>query len=68
MGKICIECLNENSHEMMKKLQDSGGTEICSRRLGVDTSIINAKVPRLVGIQTWCRTKFQKGTRVYFSI
>ena len=68
MGMICIECNNENSRDMIRYLQDSGGCNIKSRRLGVDTSIINAKVPRIVALRAWCKTKFQKGTRIYFTI
>lgn len=65
MCKICIELPNEKSKEMINTLYQVGGTEIRSRRLDVDTTIINSRVPRLAALRIWCHNKLEKGTRVY---
>ena len=65
MKKICIELPNWRTKEMIGVLYQSGGTDIRSRRLGRDTTIINSSVPRLAALKIWCHNRLEKGTRVY---
>lgn len=65
MCRICIELPNENVKEMIRDLYQVGGTEIRSRRLDSNTSIINTNVPRLEALKIWCHNRLNKGTRVY---
>lgn len=65
MTKICIELPNWKTKEMINMLYQAGGTDIRSRRLNIDTTIINSSVPRLAALKIWCHNKLEKGTRVY---
>lgn len=65
MKKICIELPNWKAKEMIDVLYQAGGTDIRSRRLGRDTTIINSSVPRLEALKIWCNNRLEKGTHVY---